>query len=412
MTTENFWPRAIILVDMNAFFASVEQLDHPNLRQKPVVVTNGSKGSCIITASYEARAFGIKTGMRLREAQQRCPELIRCPSRPKRYTEISKRIMKSLEDLTPDIEIYSIDEAFLDVTHCQSLHGHPVQIGKMTKQKIWDASHLLCSVGVSGDKTTAKYAAKYNKPDGFTVIAPWEAKNRLAQVPVTELCGIANGIGHFLKKHGVVTCGDMQHLPISVLSKRFGNLGRRIWYMCQGADPDPVHTEIAAPKSMGHGKVLPPGVKNKKTILVYLQHMSEKLAARLRRHDFSASIFYIGLRIFHGGWLAEKAKLNYPTDDGRSIYQLTQQVMQRYWQNDMVVSQVQITALDPQPWLLQPDLFATPSEQRSQTNKAVDCINQRYGEFTVAPARLLERSEMPNVISPAWKSSGPRETIN
>jgi len=412
MTTGDFWSRAIILVDMNAFFASVEQLDHPKLRQQPVVVTNGSKGSCIITASYEARAFGIKTGMRLREAQQRCPTLIRCPSRPKRYTEISKRIMKSLEEITPDIEIFSIDEAFLDVTHCQSLHGHPDKIGKMTKQKVWDASHLLCSVGVSGDKTTAKYAAKCNKPDGFTIIPPWEAKDCLADIPVTELCGIAKGIGHFLNKHGVINCGDMEHLPISILSKRFGNLGRRIWYMCQGADPDPVHTKINAAKSMGHGKVLPPGVKNKKTILIYLQHMSEKLAARLRRHNCSASIFYIGIRILYGGWITEKAKLNYPTDDGRSIYLLAQQLVKNYWQNDMVVSQVQITALDPQPWLLQPDLFETPSKQRKQINNAVDQVNQRYGEFTIAPARLLGRSEMPNVISPAWKTTGPRETIN
>jgi len=203
----------------------------------------------------------------------------------------------------------------------------------------------------------------------------------------------------------------MKKLPISILSKRFGNLGRRIWYMCQGKDPDIVHTQVNEPKSMGHGKVLPPGVRNEKTILIYLQHMSEKLAARLRRHDFSAAIFYVGMRIFHNGWIGNKVKLHYPSDDGKVIYQLSRAVMKAYWQQDMVISQVQVTALDPQPWMLQGDLFGKPKEQRGQVNKAVDKINQRYGEFTVAPARLLERSEMPNVIAPAWKSSGPRETI-
>lgn len=406
-----FWPRTIILVDMNAFFASVEQLDQPALRNKPVVVTNGLQGSCIITSSYEARAFGIKTGMRLQEARQRCPQLIRCPSRPKRYTEISRHIMRALEDVTPDIEIYSIDEAFLDVTHCQQLHGDPIKIGKLTKRKVWDASHLLCSVGVSGDKTTAKYAAKLNKPDGFTVIPPWQAKAQLKNVPVTELCGIAHGIGNFLAKYGVVTCGDMQKLPISILAKRFGNVGRRIWHMCQGSDPDPVNTQVADPKSMGHGKILPPGVKNKTTILMYLQHMSEKLAARLRRYAFTAQIFYIGLRIFSNGWIGNKVKLDYPTDDGKIIYRLSRAIMETYWECDMVVSQVQVTALDPQPWMIQADLFGKPDTQRHQINKTVDKINQRYGEFTVAPAKLLTRSKMPNVIAPAWKPNGPRETI-
>jgi len=402
-TSENPWPRAIILVDMNAYFASVEQLDNPSLREKPVVVTNGNKGSCIITASYEARAFGIKTGMRLREAQQRCPRLIRCPSRPLRYTEVSKKIMKALENITPDLEIFSIDEAFLDVTHCQSLHGSPVKMGKLTKKMVWEASHLLCSVGVSGDKTTAKYAAKYEKPDGFTVIPPWEAEQTLKQVPVTELCGIAHGIGHFLKKYGVINCGDMKKIPISILAKRFGNLGRRIWYMCQGADPDPVKIGTADAKSMGHGKVLPPNTHDEMTIQTYLQHMSEKLAARLRRHEMAAHIFFIGFKQFDGSWAGNKCKLDYPTDDGKIIHYLAQRILKTYWHPNTNVMQVQITALDPHPQMIQPDLFGAPDKRRHKVNKAVDRINQRYGELKIAPARLLNRSEMPNVIGPCQK---------
>lgn len=252
------WHKAIILIDMNAFFASVEQLDHPELRGQPVAVTNGEQGTCIITSSYEARAYGIKTGMRLREGRERCPTLVQCPARPRRYAEVSTNIMEALQDVTPDIEIFSVDEAFLDVTHCQRLYGSPIGIAHRAKQAVYDASGLACSVGLSGDKTTAKYAAKLQKPDGFSVIPPWQARETLSRVPVTELCGIAHGIGSFLAKHGVYTCGDMANLPISILGKRFGNLGRRIWYMCLGADPEPLSTEVPDPKSMGHGKVIPP----------------------------------------------------------------------------------------------------------------------------------------------------------
>lgn len=124
------WQRAIILMDLDAFFASIEQLDYPELRGKPVAVTNGSQGTCIITCSYEARKYGIKTGMRLYDARKLCPGIIQCPSRPNRYTEISKNIMLALFNITPDIEVFSVDEAFLDVTGCQLLHGTPFNNGK------------------------------------------------------------------------------------------------------------------------------------------------------------------------------------------------------------------------------------------------------------------------------------------
>ena len=122
------WERAIILVDMNAFFASIEQLDRPEWRGRPLAVTNGLTGTCIITCSYEARAYGIKTGMRLKEGRKLCPDLIQCPARPQRYATVSSNIMQALQDITPDIEVFSVDEAFLDVTHCQRLLGPPERI--------------------------------------------------------------------------------------------------------------------------------------------------------------------------------------------------------------------------------------------------------------------------------------------
>jgi DNA polymerase-4 len=395
---------------MNAFFASVEQRDRPELRDKPVAITNGAQGTCIITCSYEARAHGVHTGMRLKQAWQLCPDLIQVPSRPQRYVTVSTAIMRALQEtISPDIEIFSVDEAFLDITRCQKLLGHPAEIARQAKQAVFDASGLPCSVGVSGDKTTAKYAAKLNKPDGLTVIAPDEAKQTLADVPVTELCGISHGIGHFLAERGVHVCGDMAKLPIGALAQRFGNLGRRIWYMAQGADPDPVQTNVAPPKSVGHGKVVPPDTRDREVLLTFLLHMSEKVGERLRRHNMHAREFFIGLRC-RQGWLGERCQTRLPTDDGRTIFQICQQVLRQCWAGQGI-HQVQVTALDPCNTEPQLQLFEqTPLEQRA-SNQVMDAINQRYGEFTLAPARLLKRSEMPNVIAPAWKPFGHRKTI-
>lgn len=404
------WSRAIILVDMNAFFASVEQLDFPELNGKPIAVTNGNKGTCIITCSYEARSFGIKTGMRLYHAKALCPHLIQRSSRPQRYAQISNAIMRALYDITPDLEVFSVDEAFLDVTYCQRLYGSPIEIGRIVKEKILETVNIPCSIGISGDKTTAKYAAKLQKPNGFTVIYPWEAKRRLRNVLVTDLCGIAEGIGNFLAQRGIHFCGDMEKLPIGVLAKRFGNLGRRIWYMCQGLDPELVTTTIDPPKSIGHGKVLPPKSRDKKLIITYLQYMCEKVAARLRRHNMEAQTFFIGLCTQTKYWIANKIKLAIPSNDGRDIFKLCKDFMRKYWAGEMI-GQIQVTALHPKPLQLQLDLFTKFDERRYVLNKVMDTINNKYGEFSLVPASLMTQSFSPNVIAPSWQPTGHRQSI-
>lgn len=409
---EKPWSRVIALVDMNAFFASVEQLDKPEWRGRPVAITNGLQGTCIITCSYEARAQGVKTGMRLKQAYEKCPTLIQCPSHPERYAEISTSIMTALYNITPDVEVFSVDEAFLDVTHCQKILGTAESIARLIKKTVYDASGLLCSVGVSGDKTTAKHAAKQNKPDGLTLVHPDETKKYLHNIPVTELCGINKGIGGYLADRGVTTCGDMSQLPISELGRRFGNVGRRIWKMCQGEDPDKVTTEVAAPKSIGHGKVMPPNTRDKNTLLIYLLHMSEKVALRLRRYNLQADHFYIGLAS-ENGWIKQNPRLANPTQDERLIYALCKKFLKQKWQGEGI-HQVQITALNPHSVTGQLMLFNNNEKiSLGETyHHAMDKINKRYGELSLAPARLLNRSSMPNVIAPAWKPFGHRQTID
>ena len=403
------WERAIVFIDMDAFFASIEQLDHPELRGKPIGITNGDIGTCFITCSYEARKYGIRTGMHIKQARQLCPEVIQVPARPYRYAQVSTDIMSELRLVTPDLEVFSVDEAFLDVTRCQKIYDSPIEAGKLAKQLVYEISGVTCSVGISGDKTTAKHAAKKRKPDGLFVVPPQEAREYLSVLPVTELSGIASGIGNYLNDRGVQVCGDMQRLPIGELAGRFGNLGRRIWYMAQGQDPDPVKQNVAAPKSIGHGKVMPPNTKSLTAVKMYLHHMAEKVAARLRKHQFEAQTYFIGLRT-NQGWIARKMQNYMPTNDSREIKKLANAFLRNEWQKQGC-SQVQITALDPKLEGCQLSLFEHHDTRRDQINLTMDKINQRYGEFALAPANLINRSQMPNVIAPAWKPFGHRKTV-
>jgi len=403
------WSRAIVHVDMNAFFASIEQRDFPELRGRPVAVTNGAKGATIITASYEARAKGVRTGMQLRDARGLCPDIVQRVARPKEYVAVSTAIMASLDAVTPDVEVFSVDEAFLDVSGVQHIHGTPETMGRMVKRRVLETSGLLCSVGVSGDKTTAKYAAKLQKPDGFTVIPPWEARERLRDVPLTQLCGIKKGIGGYLAARGVVTCGQMQRLPVSELARRFGNLGRRIWLMAQGLDPSKVETRVAAPKQLGASKVLPPRSRDRHVLAAYLQHMAETVAMRMRQHGLEALSFGVGM-LADSGWIGAEYRAALPTADGYVINRFCADLLDRCWHGEGVY-QVAVRALDPKETGNQRDLFDVAAQREQRLNAVMDKINAKYGRWTLMPAPMLDRSATGDVISPSWKPTGHRQTI-
>lgn len=393
------WQRAIVLVDMSAFFASVEQLDNLALSGCPVVITNGDQGSRIMTSSHEARAWGIHTGMCLSEAKRMCPDLVRVSARSSRYEEISARIMSALQGITPDIEVCSIDKAFLDVTHLQRAYGAPPVIARRVQRLIQEVSGLSCSVGVAGDKTTAKWAAKQNKPAGLTVIPPWETAERIRTVPFSEFCGVGRGIGQFLASRGVRTCGDMGRLPVSVLAQRWGNIGRRIWLMAQGHDPEPVNSGIIPPKSVGYGNVLPSGMGDGPLLRRTFDHLADKVASRLRETHLDAQQFYIGLRTDRG-WLGGRFLTTQPTDDGQAIGRLCREVLLRVWQGEDV-DQVQVTALDPVSVGIHMKVFPkVEKNSRRAIHQVVDQIDFQFDAKLIAPASLQACVPLRERISP------------
>ncbi len=404
------WPAVIALVDMNAFFASIEQRDFPALAGRPVAITNGWLGTCVITSSYEARRTGVKTGMRLPEARRLCPDLIQRPTRPQCYARVSARIMDCFRAFTPVIEIFSVDEAFLDLSHCPGLPSQPEILGQHLKDQVFRHSGLSCSVGISGDKSTAKFAAKLQKPDGLTVIPPAQARARLRNEPVTVLCGVNTGIASYLAAHGALTCGEVTRLPISILARRFGNPGRRIWLMCQGQDPEPVKTSVPAAKTLGHGKVIPPHTRDRATLLTYLTHMANKVAARLRKNTLSSRHYEIYMRTDQG-WVGGNYQLTHTDNASLPLTRLCQRMLNECWHGEGI-SQVHVRALKLSPEHAQQDLFQPRDEKSVRLYQAVDAVNQRFGEFALMPATLINRSAQPDVIAPAWKPDGHRQTLH
>ncbi len=398
------WRRMIALIDMDAFFASVEQMDNARLRGRPVGIVNGEQGSSIIAASYEAKYKGIRTGTRCSEAFQRCEGFVRVVARPARYAEISARIMAALHDVTPEIEVFSVDEAFLDLSSCQSYYRfQPERIVALIQQTVFEASGgLSCSVGLSGDKTTAKWAAKQNKPRGSLIVLPEAAEATLAPVPLTELCGIGPGMAQFFADYGVHVCGDMKKIPISVPAKRFGNLGRRLWLMAQGRDPAPVDTRQHEAKSMNHAKIMPPGLRNPAVLQTYYMHLAEKMAIRLRRDGLMVRDFHIGLRAPEG-WRQAALQTEQPTDDGLAIFQLCKRFLRQHWFGE-VVQQIYVHGNTPSLAGTQPDFFGQAQSRAS--NQVMDEVNEQFGAFTLHHGNMHEHSKTAPIISPAWARNG------
>ncbi len=394
---------------MNAFFASIEQRDFPELAGKPIAVTNGIKGSCVITSSYEARAFGVKTGMRFYEAKKICSHLIRRPSRPSIYAAVSTNIMNILKNVTPDIQIYSVDEAFLELTNCMRIYKNINTIVYRVKDLIYASENLKCSIGVSYSKSLAKFASKVNRPDGITFINKNNLDQYLCSADVDKLCGVSKGIKRFLNKHGVYKCSDMKKIPISILSNRFGNIGKKIWLMANGEDFEGLKFDPTYPKSLGHGKVVMPNTKDRSLIKKTFLKISVKLSKRLIECNHESKKFMIGIKI-KAGWIQKKIKLEYATSDQRKIFQLCEQYLNML-DKHVGIYQVQVTAMHPIQKNIQSDLFDRKTNQNKYSS-VIDSINKKFGKDTIKIARLRpDRYESPDVIAPAWRPSGYRKSV-
>lgn len=242
--------RWIMHVDMDAFFASVEQLDNPDLRGKPVIVGGQSCRGVVSTCSYEARRYGVHSAMSMAEARKLCPHGEYVPVRMRRYQEVSKKIMSIFHDFTPLVEQLSIDEAFLDVSGMEKLYHNTEEIGWLIKKRIAAETGLTASVGLAPNKFLAKMASDLQKPDGFTIIRHAEAAKLIADFPVTKIFGIGRMAEKSLLQYGIATIGQLAAAENNVLKKVFGKNADSVHRLAQGIDERPVVTE-SVPKSIG-----------------------------------------------------------------------------------------------------------------------------------------------------------------
>jgi DNA polymerase-4 len=402
------WPRVILHVDMNAFFASVEQQTDPALRGKPIAVI-GSGRTVVTTASYEARAFGVKTGMNTWQARQACPQIIFVVGDNRKYTDTSTRIVAMMRDYTPLVEVFSIDEAFLDITASLKLFGSAERIAYLLKARIRHEFGLTCSVGIAPNKLLAKLASEMQKPDGLTIIAPDQVEAVLEQLPVKELCGIGARVASQLANFGIFTCGQLGRFPVATLTRRFGINGERLSQMGRGIDASPVTPpeEEAAVKSVGHSMTLAHDVTGREALRKYLLQLAEMVGRRARRYGVSGKTVHLTVRYGDFTTVGRQQTRSVPTNQSEAIYQDALAILDSFDLSRPVrLLGVRITNLvhhgDQLPLFEQERRLALATA-------AMDEANRRFGAFAVTYASVVEAEEPgSHVISPAWRPDGIR----
>lgn len=278
--------RWIMHVDMDAFFASVEQLDNPDLRGKPVIVGGQSCRGVVSTCSYEARRYGVHSAMSMAEARKLCPHGEYVPVRMRRYQEISQKIMSIFHDFTPLVEQLSIDEAFLDVSGMEKLYHNTEEIGWLIKKRIAAETGLTASVGLAPNKFLAKMASDLQKPDGFTIIRHAEAAKFIADFPVTKIFGIGRMAEKSLLQYGIATIGQLAAAENNVLKKVFGKNADSVHRLAQGIDERPVVTE-SVPKSIGRETTFTQDLFTEEQCRRELLKLSGQTGFRLRSKGYS-----------------------------------------------------------------------------------------------------------------------------
>lgn len=402
-----FKDRIIMHIDMNAFFASVEQRANPALRGKPIAVTGSAKRTVITTASYEARKFGVKTGMTKYEAKRLCPSVIFVVGDNSKYIDASVRILGIIRDFSPVVEVYSIDEAFADITGV-NIFGQPETLAMKVKERIRQETGLTCSIGIAPNKLLAKLASDMQKPDGLVLIGDADVRGVLENLPVGELWGIGPKLTAHLGSLGVKTCGELGRFPASVLRERFGIIGEKLKWMGQGIDDAPVISagEEQEAKSIGHSTTLPQNISDKREIKKWILKLSEMAGARARKHGFKARKVCLTIRYPDFFTFSKQTALRQHTNDTRAIYLCATGILDSIrLRSEIRLLGVSLSGLVKGSTQL--PLFED-ERKRGEMLRAMDEINSRFGDFTLTWGSLLEREETPGVISPAWRPAGVR----
>lgn len=387
-------PRAIIHLDMDAFYASVEILDNPKLRGKAVIVGGDTARGVVAAASYEARRFGVHSALPIVTARARCPQGVFVVPRLARYQEVSAQIMAIFHRFTPLVEPLSLDEAFLDVTASATLFGPAADLAAIIREMVRDEVGLTVSAGVATSKMVAKIASDMNKPDGLTVVPPGSEVDFLTPLAVTKLPGVGPATMKQLSLLGVRSIGDLARVPETILIRKLGQQGRQLHEAARGIDPRPVEAEREA-KSVGHEETFAEDLLDMAAIKRELLALAVKVGERLRRHGLTARTVVLKTKYYDFTQTTRSKTLALATADHKAIYQASGALLAETLAGRKPLRLVGITTTNLQgagaarPALLF-ELDSNGDEKRRKINQAMDRINETFGRQTIKPAALLE----------------------
>jgi DNA polymerase-4 len=391
---------------MDAFFASVEQQTNPGLRRKPIAVIGSGGRTVITTRSYEARKYGVKTGMSIYEAKKACPHIIFVVGNNEKYTHTCKELQNIYLRFTPDMEVYSIDEAFLDITMTHHLFGGPEEIGKSIKAEIKKQFGITCTVGIAPNILIAKLASDLAKPDGLRRVNPDEIESLLKNLPLKELWGIGLKLTERLEELGIETCGELGMAPASLLRNKFGIMGEHLKAMGMGICNRPLYVHEEDPKSIGHSMTFPKDLYDMKEIDAEILRLSEMVGRRARRYGFIGR--KVSLKIRHPDFETFTKQTTLPdyTNYTHEIYKNAVSILNSIKLRGSVrLLGVCISSIIRDS----KQMFLFEDERKEKALlQAMDSVNDKYGDFKLIWASYLEQIKPLRVISPAWKPSGIR----
>ena len=381
--------RSILHVDMDAFYASVEQRDNPDLRGRPLVVGGTTNRGVVAAASYEAREFGIRSAMPMRDAYRRCPSLLRVRSRMSHYQKVSKQIFEIFGSFTPLVEGLSLDEAFLDVTASVTLFGTPVDIAAAIKKKIRDDTSLTASVGVAVNKLVAKIASDLEKPDGLTVIYPADYEARLDPLPVSVLPGIGRETMKRLSGTGISTFRDLRMAETRILEPVFGRFTQKTRDRAAGIDDRPV-VPTREEKSISAEETYDRDLATRESMDRELLRLTERTATRLRKAGLAAGTIQIKIRQSDFKTYTRQRSVRPAANGTDQVYAVARDLLGT-WLGSNPGAKVRLLGVGAGNLAAveQPDLFAG-ARTENNVDKAVDEIRDRFGKDVLGRARTLD----------------------
>jgi DNA polymerase-4 len=395
--------RFILHADMDAFYASIEQRDRPELRGLPVIVGANSPRGVVSAASYEARTFGVRSAMPGFRARALCPNGIFLSPNMARYAEVSEQVHAVFQEFTPEIEPIALDEAFLDITGSERLFGGPLQLATQLKQRVLERTGLTVTVAVAPNKLVAKIACTLAKPNGLCIVQPGEVSALLEPLPVRKLWGVGPVLAEKLERLGLKTLGDLVRYDTRQLARDLGDRARELQALAAGHDTRPVISERAA-KSIGEESTFDVNVLDRDVVSAALTAHADEVARRLRRSGYVGHTITLKIKLGQSRTrraarvpgeqgdepvypLLTRAKtLRVPTDDGRLI----REVALKLWDTAQVGEAVRllgisVSQLSPSQQT-QLDLFTPSARPKRQLGVALDAIRERFGKDAIGPA--------------------------